>query len=56
MIHVSKFARRCITFFKKKNLHFDFHENDDNEICIKKYDTNIMNRFICRNFACDFNE
>ena len=41
---------------KKNDLHFDFHKNDLIKICIKKYDTTIMNRFICRNSACDFNE
>ena len=39
---------------KENDLHFNFHENDRIETCIKKYNTIIMNRFICRNFACDF--
>jgi hypothetical protein len=34
------------------DLHFDFHENDGTESCIKDYDTNIMGRFLCRNRAC----
>ena len=41
---------------KENDLHFDFHENDDIETCIKKYDTNIISRFICRNLVCVFNE
>jgi len=37
---------------EEDDLRFDLHENDDTESCIKKYDTNIMGRFICRNRAC----
>jgi hypothetical protein len=37
---------------EEDDLYFDFHETDDNESCIKVYDTNIMGRFICRNRAC----
>ena len=37
---------------EENDVHFDFHENDDTETCIKKYDTNIMGRFICRNRTC----
>lgn len=38
---------------EEDDIHFDFHEVDDAEGCIKEYDTNIMGRFICRNHACD---
>lgn len=38
---------------EEDDLHFDFNENDDTTGCIKKYDTNIMGRFACRNQACD---
>lgn len=40
---------------EKDDLYFDFHGNDDTESCIKEYDTNIMERFICRNRACGSN-
>ncbi len=40
---------------EEDDLHFDFHENDDIESCIKEYDTNIMNRFRCHNRECDSN-
>ena len=40
---------------EEDDLHFDFHENDDSETCIKEYDTNVMGRFICRNPACGSN-
>ena len=37
---------------EEDNLHFNFHENDNAESCIKQYDTNIMGRFTCRSRAC----
>ncbi len=40
---------------EEKDLHFDFHENDDTRTCIKEYDTNIMGRFTCHNRACGSN-
>ena len=40
---------------EENDLHFDLHENDDDQTCIKEYDTNIMGQFICRNPACGSN-
>lgn len=36
-------------------LHFDFHNDDDAESCIKEYDTNVMGQFICPNRTCASN-
>ncbi|QSZ29005.1 hypothetical protein DSL72_003514 [Monilinia vaccinii-corymbosi] len=38
---------------KEENLHFDFHDVDDDASCIKEYDTRVMGRFICHNDACN---
>lgn len=39
----------------EEDLHFKFHEADDDTECIKTRDTNIMGRFNCRNQACKAN-
>ncbi|KAH8691070.1 zinc-binding domain-containing protein [Phaeosphaeriaceae sp. PMI808] len=41
-----------LVLLAEEGLDFDFHEDDDDEGCIKEYDTTIMGRFICRNRAC----
>ena len=38
---------------EEDDLHFDFYKHDDTKNCIKEYHTNIIGRFICRNYACN---
>ncbi|KAI0490470.1 zinc-binding domain-containing protein [Xylaria cf. heliscus] len=40
---------------EEDNLHFKFHDNDDDIGCTKTYDTNIMGRFRCYNPKCTKN-
>lgn len=37
---------------EEDDLFFGFRDDDDPTGAIKWYDTNIMGRFVCRNFAC----
>ena len=37
---------------EEADLHFYFHNNDNDRSCTKTWDTNIMGRFPCRNFTC----
>jgi hypothetical protein len=40
---------------EEDNLHLDFNNNDDEESCVRDYDTNIVGRFRCHNDKCDLN-
>jgi hypothetical protein len=40
------------TLLDETELHFEFHEDDDDTGYIKMHDTSIMGRFVCRNRAC----
>lgn len=40
------------SLLKKDDLHYAFHNSDDDDTCIEDYDTNIMGRFVCHNIKC----
>ncbi|KAI8947254.1 zinc-binding domain-containing protein [Xylaria longipes] len=53
-MHASKHPE-VSQLLEEDNLHFTFHDNDDDDGCTKKYDTNIMGRFRCYNPKCGKN-
>ncbi|KAL7894394.1 zinc-binding domain-containing protein [Trichoderma sp. SZMC 28014] len=40
---------------EKDNLRLEFYANDEEESCVRDYDTNITGRFKCHNNKCDSN-
>lgn len=40
------------TLLVEENLHFKFHEDDNDARRIRDHDTNIMGRFVCHNPGC----
>ncbi|EGE86389.1 hypothetical protein BDDG_09334 [Blastomyces dermatitidis ATCC 18188] len=40
------------SLLEEEYLHFDFHNDDNAEGCIREHDTNIMGRFTCHNDSC----
>lgn len=37
---------------RNANLHFNFHQADNSQNCIREHDTNIMGKFTCQNPSC----